>query len=137
MKRPLTVKQEAFCLAYLETGNASEAYRRAYDAVKMKPATVNRKANELISDGKITARLDELRRPAVEKAQVTLECHLNDLKKLRDNAEAAGQFSAAISAEVARGKAAGLYSEKGKEDEDAPPPARVEIIVKDARKVSE
>jgi Terminase small subunit len=25
----LTVKQEAFCLAYLKTGNASEAYRQA------------------------------------------------------------------------------------------------------------
>lgn len=25
----LTLKQEAFCLAYVETGNASEAYRRA------------------------------------------------------------------------------------------------------------
>ena len=27
----LTPKQEAFILAYLETGNASEAYRRAYN----------------------------------------------------------------------------------------------------------
>ena len=35
----LTPKQEAFCLAYMETGNASEAYRRAYDADNMKPAT--------------------------------------------------------------------------------------------------
>ncbi|SQE31532.1 Terminase small subunit [Mannheimia haemolytica] len=27
----LTPKQEAFCLAYIETGNASEAYRQAYE----------------------------------------------------------------------------------------------------------
>ena len=26
----LTPKQEAFCRAYVETGNASEAYRQAY-----------------------------------------------------------------------------------------------------------
>ncbi|MHA0947931.1 terminase small subunit [Enterobacter ludwigii] len=26
----LTIKQEAFCQAYIETGNASEAYRRGY-----------------------------------------------------------------------------------------------------------
>lgn len=27
----LTIKQENFCLYHVETGNASEAYRRAYD----------------------------------------------------------------------------------------------------------
>ena len=31
----LTVKQEAFCQNYLELGNASEAYRQAYDAEDM------------------------------------------------------------------------------------------------------
>lgn len=31
----LTIKQEAFCQAYIETGNASEAYRTAYAADKM------------------------------------------------------------------------------------------------------
>jgi hypothetical protein len=30
MKRPLTPKQEAFCLAYIETGNASESYISTY-----------------------------------------------------------------------------------------------------------
>ncbi|TIS17849.1 MAG: hypothetical protein E5X10_01890, partial [Mesorhizobium sp.] len=30
-KDELTQKQEAFCLAYVETGNASEAYRRSCD----------------------------------------------------------------------------------------------------------
>lgn len=36
----LTIKQEAFCQAYIETGNASEAYRTAYAADKMKPEAV-------------------------------------------------------------------------------------------------
>jgi len=40
----LTIKQEAFCQAYIEKGNASEAYRMAYAADKMKPETVNRNA---------------------------------------------------------------------------------------------
>jgi len=31
----LTIKQEAFCQAYIETGNASEAYRTAYAADKI------------------------------------------------------------------------------------------------------
>ena len=45
----LTPKQEAFCLAYLETGNASEAYRRCYNtSTNMAAATVNREAARLL-----------------------------------------------------------------------------------------
>ena len=53
----LTIKQEKFCNYYLETGNASEAYRRAFSCGKMKSGTVNRKAIELFENGKITARV--------------------------------------------------------------------------------
>jgi phage terminase small subunit len=105
----LTPKQENFCLAYVETGNASEAYRRVYSVENMKPESVNRKAKELIDDGKVTARIEELRASAREAAKLTLEKHLRDLMKLRDEAQAQGQLSAAINAEIARGKAAGLY----------------------------
>jgi phage terminase small subunit len=108
----LTPKQEAFCLAYLETGNASEAYRRSYNAERMKAETIAVKACLLLKKDKIGARLDELRKPAVEAAQVTLAGHLNDLERLRDVAEKAGNLGAAVSAEVARGKVAGLYVEK-------------------------
>ena len=66
----LTPKQEGFCLAYLETGNASEAYRRVYDAGRMKPKSIHRKAFGLLEQVKITARLKELRPPAVGAAQV-------------------------------------------------------------------
>lgn len=69
----LTPKQESFCLAYLETGNASEAYRRSYDTSKSNDATINRKAKELIDNVKITARLAELRKPVLNKAQLDLE----------------------------------------------------------------
>jgi phage terminase small subunit len=31
----LTIKQHAFAMAYIDTGNASEAYRRSYDADNM------------------------------------------------------------------------------------------------------
>lgn len=108
----LTPKQEAFCLAYLETGNASEAYRRAYNAENMKPETINRNAKALMDNSKIAARLAELRAPALKKAQMTLEGHLADLQMLRDKALAADQFSAAITAEIARGKASGVHVEK-------------------------
>ena len=108
----MTPKQEAFCLAYIELGNASEAYRQVYDANRMKPETVNRKAKELMDNGKITARIAELRRVAAEAATLTLETHLKALAELRNEARKLGQMSAAINAEVSRGKAAGLYIQK-------------------------
>ena len=108
----LTPKQEKFCLVYIETGNASEAYRQAYCAGKMSATTINRTAKELVDNRKIAARLQELRAPAVEKAQITLEQHLNDLKRLRDLAEVDQKWQAAIQAEVSRGKVSGLYTEK-------------------------
>lgn len=112
----LTPKQESFCLAYLETGNASEAYRRSYNAGKMKPDSISRKAKELVDNGKIAARIEELRKPAEEKALITYESHLAKLQELRDAAMSAEQFSAAITAETNRGKAAGLYVERIKAD---------------------
>lgn len=108
----LTQKQENFCLAYIESGNASEAYRSAYKADRMKSATINRKAAELMDNGKITARLEQLRKPVRERAQITLESHLERLNHLSLMAEQAEQYSAAIKAEESRGKVAGLYVEK-------------------------
>ena len=108
----LTPKRENFCLAYIETGNASEAYRRAYNAGNMKPETINKRASELLANGEVKGRLNELRGPAVSGAQMTLEGHLADLKSIRDKALAAENFSAAVAAETSRGKAAGLYVDR-------------------------
>jgi len=108
----LTPKQEAFCLAYLETGNASEAYRRAYDCKNSKPESVNRLAKAQLDNVKIASRIEELRAPVRERAQLTLESHLARLDELSRKAEEDGQFSAAITAETNRGKASGLYTEK-------------------------
>ena len=111
----LTPKQETFCLAYVETGNASEAYRRAYDARRMKPATINRKAADVLANGKIAARLSELRKRAEAKSFLTLEAHLDELASLRDAAKEKGQYSSAIRAEELRGKLCKFYDDN-KED---------------------
>lgn len=108
----LTPKQEGFCLDYIATGNASEAYRRNYDCSKMKETTVTRNAKTMVDDSKISARIEELRKPIREKACLTLEEHLSTLERLRNKAEEAEQFTAAITAETNRGKASGLYTEK-------------------------
>ncbi len=111
MKR-LTQKQENFCAAYIETGNASEAYRKAYNSVSMSEKTVWEKASRLLKEGKVRARLEELRTPATESAQITLSQHLSKLEELRELAKEEGKYGPAIQAEIARGKAAGLYVER-------------------------
>lgn len=66
--RKLTIKQEKFVLKYFECGNATEAYRHAYDASKMKDTTVIKRASELLANGDITGRLKELRAKAEEES---------------------------------------------------------------------
>ena len=78
----LTPKQEAFCLRYLETGNASEAYRLAYDAKGMKPASVSRKAFELLENVKITAFLADLKARQLRRHDVTVDRVLAEYAKL-------------------------------------------------------
>jgi hypothetical protein len=69
----LTLKQKNFCVAYMQTGNASEAYRRIYNVGRMKQASIGRKAKELMDNGKITAYIDELRAPVLEKLEASEE----------------------------------------------------------------
>jgi hypothetical protein len=89
----LTPKQERFLAAYLESGNASEAYRRAYDAKGMKPETVNRAAFALLGNAKIAARLAALRATAEAKALLSFEQHMDRLQRLSEKAEAGGNWS--------------------------------------------
>jgi phage terminase small subunit len=82
MKNQLTPKQETFCLAYLETGNASEAYRRAYNANKMKPATINRNAKALLDNNKIAARIALVVEKAAEKTGLSVERTLLEIARV-------------------------------------------------------
>lgn len=75
-------KQEAFCLSYIETANASEAYRRSYNAAKMKSSTINEKASRLLADDKIRARLDELRAGHRKRHEVTVDRIVAELAKI-------------------------------------------------------
>lgn len=80
--RALTPKQEAFCLAYIQTGNASEAYRRSYDASKMKDKTIWEKASVLLSDGKVSARVKELRASVTELGIMSAQEALEEATRL-------------------------------------------------------
>lgn len=106
----LTAKQEAFCLAYLETGNASEAYRQSYDAENMKPETITNKAHQMLRRGDIRARVDKLREPIMERHAVTVDSLIVELEEARQAALSAEtpQSGAAVTATMGKAKLCGL-----------------------------
>jgi phage terminase small subunit len=77
----LTLKQEAFCSAYIETGgNASEAYRRVYDvSPDCKPNTVEKRACELLKNGKVAGRIAALRAEISKRLEITADKVVREL----------------------------------------------------------
>jgi hypothetical protein len=65
-----------------------------------------------MSSGEVSGRVDELRKPIIESVGITLESHLKVLMTLRNIAVKNNQINAAITAEIARGKAAGVSVNK-------------------------
>lgn len=78
----LTPKQDAFCRFYIETGNASEAYRRAYDAKAMKSTAIQSNAKNLLRKTPIARRVDELRAGLNKRHEVTVDRAMQELAKI-------------------------------------------------------
>ena len=110
----MTPKQEHFARLYVETGNASEAYRQAYNAENMKPETVTNEAYKLLQDPDISAMVDDLKAEARQRHRVTVDDLLNELEQARAAALAAPtpQSSAAVSATMGKAKMLGLLVDK-------------------------
>jgi phage terminase small subunit len=73
------------------------------------------RASELRNPNKypgVVKYIGELREEIQKKYEITFEKHVAELAKLRDSSRDKGAWTAAINAEVARGKAAGLYVEQ-------------------------
>lgn len=88
-KGKLTPKQEKFCEIYVETGNASEAYRRAYDAGKMSDQAIHVNASKLLKNAKVALRIEELESLKAEKTEsvaqrleITIERTLEELARI-------------------------------------------------------
>lgn len=80
----LTIKQEKFCVKYIDCGDASKAYRFAYNTKNMKPETVNRKAFDLLHNGKLAARIEQLKQKMLDKLSASPE---KTLKRLMQGQE--------------------------------------------------
>ena len=113
-QKALSPKQEAFARAYVETGNASEAYRRAYDADNMKPEVVKVKACELLKNGNVAVTVEALKAKHAKRHDITVDRITEMLLEDRTLARNNDQPAAAVSAAMGIAKLHGLIIDKSK-----------------------
>ena len=106
--RSLTPKQECFCQVYIETGNASEAYRRAYDAERMKSATINRNACALLKNNKIATRVAVLQSEHRKRHDISIDSLTSEYEDARQLAMDTSQPAAANGAITGKARLHGL-----------------------------
>tara|TARA_R100001143_G_scaffold10937_1_gene12609 strand:- start:79 stop:846 length:768 start_codon:yes stop_codon:yes gene_type:complete len=110
----LTPKQEAFVRQVLAGDDLSTAYRKAYDAEKMSPASINREAHRLSSNPKITPRLRrgmEVREVSVQSSYHSLRHSVIErLDQMADDTDASD--SARVRSLEMLGKHVGLFTDQ-------------------------
>tara|TARA_R100000995_G_scaffold83949_1_gene61222 strand:- start:680 stop:1153 length:474 start_codon:yes stop_codon:yes gene_type:complete len=106
-KKKLSPKQEKYAQNVAKGMSKKDAAVNAgYSEKNAKRAgyVLDSDANPLVKQ-----RIHALQERAAKKVSLDLSTHLTDLKDIREGAMRNGAWSAAVTAEVARGKAAGLY----------------------------
>tara|TARA_R100000781_G_scaffold24653_4_gene18256 strand:- start:273 stop:806 length:534 start_codon:yes stop_codon:yes gene_type:complete len=103
----LTPQQEKFAQNVAKGMNKTEAAKQAGYSEKNATRAGTMLASK--NNPKVMDRIQHLQEMGAMKAGLNLSTHLTDLKDIRDGAMRNGAWSAAVTAEVSRGKAAGLY----------------------------
>ena len=127
----LNPKQEKFCQLYVQLGNASEAYRQAYNSTA-KPESVHVRASELLSNSKVSVRVDEIREALRANHGITLQDLLKELEEARKAALSAEtvQSSAAVNATMSKAKLLGFDKPENRKDDEKPIPLNVTFEVR-------
>lgn len=104
----LTPKQEAFCIAYIETGNASGAYRSAYNAENMTDKQVWEESSKLLKTPKVSQRVEQMKEEHRARHRVTVDDLLKELEEARTLAMSIESPAPAVSATMGKAKILGL-----------------------------
>ena len=83
----LTPKQEKFVQALISGMSQYEAYKEAYNATRMKDATIYNNAYKLMQNNEILTRYNELLEEHKKKALYTRENAVNDLIWIKEEAK--------------------------------------------------
>lgn len=118
----LTQKQENFVRVYLETGNASRAYRESYKADKMSENAIRVEASRMLDNPNISLTVEMANKKATEKVikklEVTKEWIIEQLVdivilgKAGDSEDAKANLSASNKALELLGKEKGMFIDR-------------------------
>ena len=110
LPKQLTERQIKFAELLVYNEGRKSAAEAAYEAgYKTRPRQAASELRNPRVSPLVVKYIGELRAEVQEKFGIDLGRHLGELAKFRDDAMKKGAWSAAINAEVARGKAGGLY----------------------------
>lgn len=106
----LKPNEEKFAQSFVETGNASEAYRTAYKADKMSDNAIYVEACRVKDRPRVSLRIKELQDEIKKRHSVTVDSLLAELEEARRAALSAEtpQSSAAVAATMGKAKLTGL-----------------------------
>jgi len=100
-------------MAFVETSNASEAYRAAYNVrPKTAPKTVWADSSQLLAHPEVAQRIAEIRAELAERKMVTLEALTEELDEAREMAVRMEQSTAMTAATMGKAKLNGLLVDK-------------------------
>lgn len=117
----LTAKQRKFCENVVSGMNLADSYRNSYDASDMKPASVQRRAAELMVDGKIRACLEALQREMRERVQITTVSDRDKVAtKLREWLDGEAATQSQLRAAELLGKACGMFRDVVEDHRERP-----------------
>lgn len=115
MARPLnefgvTEQEEKFSRVFVETGNASEAFRQSYKADKMSANAIGVDASRLLDRPRVNLRIKQLREVHAKRHNVTVDSLVAELEQIKQIALSAEtpQSSAAVAAVMGKAKLTGL-----------------------------
>lgn len=106
----LTPKKEKFARVWVETGNASEAYRQAFDVTSDNRDSHSANAQKYTADPDVIKVVDRLKREAGRKHDITIAKLLEELEQARTVAmhQEKPQAAAMVAATMGKARITGL-----------------------------
>ncbi len=108
----LTKKQIEFAFLFVELDNATEAYRRAYDAENMNNKSISVAVAKLKKDPRIKLVIDRSRERMAIRHDVTVDSLTEEYEEARQVGRDEGQAGAMVSATTGKGKLHGVINDK-------------------------
>lgn len=110
IRTKLSAFEEKFCLEFIETLNASEAYRRSYSVENMSQKSVNDEASRVLNRPGVASRIASVQAEHVKDRKISLAWYYEQLLQLYYHARSGGQDGQARKSLELLGKYLGLHN---------------------------